>query len=438
MGDCKLKLRTKYILFVALIHIALIILSLNLIKEKIFLFLVAEVVILITIIISVILYRQLIRPINTITSGIESIEDKDFSMKFVKVGHYEMDKLIGVYNKMIDQLRKERLLQQEQHFFLENLISSTPSGIVILDFDDRITSINPAAEEFLGHKEAELLGKNFAAIPGRLAAEMSKIESDGPIVIPISGMKTFRCQKASFVDRGFNHHFIVIEELTEEILKTERAAYEKVIRMMSHEINNSIGAVNSILNSSLNFSDQIHDKDRSTFVEAMEVAIRRNEHLNKFMRNFADIVRIPQPKKTKSDLHELLKMVQMLISSQIKDKKIEWKWELSDNEFLVDLDIHQIEQVLVNILKNAVEAIKDTGEIIIQTEQHPKKRLLIMNNGEKISEETQQKLFTPFFSTKAGGQGLGLTIIREILLNHGFKFSLHTQEDGFTVFGVEF
>ena len=170
----------------------------------------------------------------------------------------------------------------------------------------------------------------------------------------------------------------------------------------------------------------------------MNVAIRRNEHLNKFMRNFADIVRIPQPVKTRSDLHELLKTVQLLISSQIRDKEIKWKWELSGNDLIVDLDIHQIEQVLVNILKNAVEAITNKGEIIIQTEQQPKRRLLILNNGEKISEETQQKLFTPFFSTKTGGQGLGLTLIREILLNHGFNFSLHTRDDGYTVFVMEF
>ncbi len=433
-----MRLRTKYILFVSLIHIVLIILSLNLMKDKILLFLAAEVVIFITIIISILLYRQLIRPINTITSGIESIEDKDFSMKFVKVGHYEMDKLIDVYNTMIDQLRVERVKQQEQHFFLENLIESTPSGIVILDFDERIISVNPAAEEFIDSKIEELEGKIFAEVPGKLAKEISKIESSLPVVVPISGMKTFRCQKACFVDRGFNNRFVVIEELTEELLKTERAAYEKVIRMISHEINNSIGAVNSILNSSLNYSDQIAEGDRTYFVDAMNVAIRRNEHLNKFMRNFADIVRIPEPKKTRADLHELLKTVQLLISSQIGEKEIKWKWDLSDNGLITDLDIHQIEQVLVNILKNAVEAIDKKGEVIIQTQQHPKRRLMILNNGEKISNETQQKLFTPFFSTKAGGQGLGLTLIREILLNHGFNFSLNTYDDGYTVFMIEF
>lgn len=433
-----MKIKTKYILFVTFIHIVLIILSLNLIQDKILYFLLAEFFIICTIIISVILYLQLIRPINTITSGIESIEDKDFSMKFVKVGHYEMDKLIDVYNQMIDQLRKERVKQQEQHFFLEKLIEATPSGNVLLDFDDKIISMNPSAEEFLGVKGTDSIDKCFSELPGKLAAEMSKIETDDAITIAISGMKTFRCQKASFVDRGFNNNFIVIEELTEELLKTERSAYEKVIRLMSHEINNSIGAVNSILNSSLNYKDQIKETDRTYFVEAMEVAIQRNEHLNKFMRNFADIVRIPPPKKTKTDIHELLRSVQKLTSSHIQDKKIEWKWNLSDDKLDLMLDVQQIEQVLMNIFKNSVEAIDKNGKIIIETEDHPKKQLKIYNSGEPISEEIQQKLFTPFFSTKSGGQGLGLTLIREILLNHGFKFALYTQKNGLTVFIIEF
>lgn len=433
-----MKLSTKYILFVTFIHLVLILLSLNLIQGKILYFLLAEVFIICTITISIILYTQLIRPINTITSGIESIEDKDFSMKFVKVGHYEMDKLIDVYNRMIDQLRQERVKQQEQHFFLEKLINATPSGLVILDFDNRIRSLNPAAEEFLEVNETVAVGKKFSDIPGKLASELSIIDTDSAVTIAISGMKTFRCQRASFIDRGFNNNFVVIEELTEELLKTERAAYEKVIRLMSHEINNSIGAVNSILNSSLNYSGQIAETDRTNFVEAMEVAIQRNENLNKFMRNFADIVRIPQPKKTRTDLHELLRSVQKLVASQITEKNIIWKWELAQSQFMILLDVQQIEQVLVNIFKNAREAIGENGKIIIRTEVHPKNKLEIYNSGEPISREIQQKLFTPFFSTKAGGQGLGLTLIREILLNHGFKFTLHTREDGLTVFVIEF
>lgn len=431
-----MKLKIKYILFVSFIHVILILLSLRLFKENIYYFIAAEVFIICTIIISIVLYRQFIQPINTISSGIESLEDKDFSMKFVKVGHFEMDQLIGVYNRMIDQLREERVKQREQHFFLQNLIESSPSGIIILDFDEIITQINPAAESFLELKTDNIIGKTFDKLPGKLPLELNKLQPGNSEIIPISGMKTFKCQKASFVDRGFNHHFILIEELTDELLKTERKAYEKVIRMMSHELNNSLGAVNSILNTCLNFKDQLQKKDKKSYEEALNVAIERNTHLNKFMENFANVVRIPSPKKIETDLHVLLKNVGKFIFADIKKRNIKLRWELDSQPMMVKLDKQQMEQVLVNVFKNAVEAIEKNGEITIVTT--PNRQLIIQDNGKGISEDIQTKLFTPFFSTKKNGQGIGLTVTREILLNHRFKFSLETNEKGETEFVVKF
>jgi len=347
-----------------------------------------------------------------------------------------MDQLIEVYNRMIDQLREERVKQREQHFFLQHLIESSPSGIIILDFDEIITQINPAAESFLGLKIDYIIGKTFDKLPGKLPLELNKLQSGSSEVIPISGMKTFKCQKASFVDRGFNHHFILIEELTDELLKSERKAYEKVIRMMSHELNNSLGAVNSILNTCLTFKDQLQKKDKRSYEEALNVAIERNTHLNRFMENFANVVRIPSPKKIETDLHELLKNVGKFIFADIKKRNIKLHWQLDSQPLMVKLDKQQMEQVLVNIFKNALEAIEKNGEITIITT--PNKQLIIRDNGKGISEDIQQKLFTPFFSTKKNGQGIGLTVTREILLNHGFKFSLETNEKGETEFGVEF
>ena len=430
-----MKLKIKYVLFVTFIHIILILLSLRMFKENIYYFIAAEVFIICTIFISIILYRQFIQPVQTLSSGLESLKDKDFTMKLVTTGHYEMDQLIGVYNKMIDQLRKERLKQQEQHFFLENLVQASPAGIVILDFDGIITNINPAAELFLESTSDKIIGKTFKKINSRLAKALNKLQPGTSEIIPLSGMKTYRCQKASFVDRGFNHHFILIEELTEELLKTERKAYEKVIRMMSHEINNSVGAVNSILASSLNYKNKLAQKDQDQFENAINVAMERNVHLNKFMGNFADIVRIPQPTKKKTDLHQLLKKVQILMQHELEKRHIELEWQLKKEDFLLEMDEQQMEQVLVNIFKNAVEAIEKNGRITVATSA---RQLIIRDNGKGISDDIQQKLFTPFFSTKKNGQGIGLTLTREILLNHGFKFSLETNKKDETEFGVEF
>jgi len=433
-----MSLKAKYILFIILIHVTLIIFSINLIQVNLFYFLLAELIILITIIFSFILYKQLIMPLNTISSGIESIEEKDFSMKFVKVGHLEMDNLIRVYNKMIDQLREERLKQEEQHYFLKNLIEASPSGVILLDFDENITAINPTALNFMNFKKEDILVKNINQLDNRFVEVLKTLEEGKPQTIALSGMQVYKCHKASFLDRGFNHFFIMIEQLTDELVRSEKKAYEKVIRMMSHEINNSIGAVNSILNTCLNYKDQLSPKDASVYENAVKVAIQRNEHLNGFMMNFADVIRLPQPRKNKVDLHKLLHSVCDLMTYDLSSKNIKWEWATAAEPMELLIDPNQMEQVLVNVIKNAAESIEHDGFIRIETSFKPMKTLKIYDNGKGIPSDIEQHIFSPFFSTKKQGQGIGLTLIREILLNHLFRFSLETAENGLTCFTIYF
>jgi len=137
------KIRTQYILFVVIIHITLLLLSFQIFQEKKIWFIISEFFILGSVFLSIRIYRSLIQPIQTITMGVEAIKDRDFNVKFMETGSAEMDKLIGTYNQMIDKLRAEGIKQQEQHFFLDKLIQTSPVGILILDFDENIASLNP-------------------------------------------------------------------------------------------------------------------------------------------------------------------------------------------------------------------------------------------------------------------------------------------------------
>jgi signal transduction histidine kinase len=208
--------------------------------------------------------------------------------------------------------------------------------------------------------------------------------------------------------------------------------------MMSHEINNSVGAINSILQSSLSYGNQLNDDDRKDFEEAIRVAIDRNRGLNTFMANFADVVRIPKPSREECDLHDLLRSVHVLMSSECRRRSISWEWHLSRAPFVVDIDVRQIEQVAVNVIRNALEAISRNGTIVVRTTSSVPRKLMIINNGRGIAPEDRSNLFTPFYSTKRSGQGVGLTLTREILINHGCSFNLETDVCGQTVFWIEF
>ncbi len=432
-----MSLRWRFTLFVILIHTILFGLALWILPHSKLLFIVVEVLLVVILAWSLHLYRTFLKPLNLIAAGVETIRDKDFQSKFLPTGQTELDELIDVYNRMIDQLRDERTKQREQHYFLERLIHATPTGVLILDLDDKVNLINPAAASLLRTSADELLGCTCNHLPGSLGPSLRNMKPGETRVVSISGVNTYRCHKSHFLDRGFHRHFLLIEELTQEILSTQKRAYTSVIRMMSHEVNNTVGAVNSILQSCLSYGSQLQTDDRAEFENAFDVAINRNSGLNSFMSKLASVVRVPAPAKESYDLHEILKSVHVLVSAECQRRNIDWNWKLDDTSMVLNIDVHQIEQVLINIVRNAMEAIDHDGTICIRTSPDSY-RLTVEDSGPGISSEVRERLFTPFFSTKRNGQGVGLTLVREILLNHGCSFNLEQGEKGGAVFWIDF
>lgn len=431
-----MKLRTKFILFICVMHALTIGLSYLVFRQNEWLFLASEVLILVSLAISWSLYRELIQPLQLLVRGIDAISDQDFNVKFVKTGRYEMDRLIMVYNQMIDQLRRERTLQQEQHFFLEKLVETAPMGIVILDYDDRIVGINPKAQAWLKQtgRSAPLpaVGSAISSSTHPVLQAIAALAEGETRTMTFDGAHTFKIRKAQFVDRGFARGFATLEELSADILAAEKRSYGKVIRMMAHEVNNSIGAINSILDTTL----QLHE-GAPEVAEALQVAIERNDHLNQFMRNFADVIRLPEPRLATFDLHGLLRKTAQLMEYKARERQVGFQWALATGPMPVRADAGQLEQVLINVLKNALEAIGQQGTVLFTTTAAPP-RLIIADNGKGLPNDLEGQPFTPFFSNKNGGQGIGLTLAREILGAHGFAFSLRTDPDGWTRFEVGF
>ncbi|AYA37589.1 HAMP domain-containing protein [Hymenobacter oligotrophus] len=430
-----MSLRAKYILFVTLVQVAIAVLAVQFLASKTWLFFVTEGLLVVTAWISVQLYRGFVRPLNLIAAGTQAIRSRDFTMKFLPVGQTEMDQLIDTYNTMIDELRQERITQHEKSYLLERLIAASPAGILLLSFDGTIESLNPAAERCLQLPPAELLGRRPAELPGEWGRALGALQAGQPQVVQLSGMQTYRASTSHFLDRGFTRYFILLEELTQELIRQEKQAYEKLIRMMSHEINNSIGAVNSILQSFRYYAPQLAEDDRPDFEEALDVSVNRNTHLANFIASFANLVRLPAPTPRPTDVHELLKATCRLLQVQSEKRNIKWHWELAPGPLYVALDAQQMEQALLNICKNALEAIDHDGHLWVRTSAQPP-AVVIENDGPGIPAEVQPHLFTPFFSTKRDGQGIGLTMIRDILLHHGFPFSLATQPNGRTAFSI--
>lgn len=432
-----MKLRTKFILFIVIIHLITVALTFFIFRENKLLFIIAELAILLSIVIAWQLYKQLIQPIQLLIQGVEAIKDGDFNVKFTGTGQYEMDELIQVYNQMADALRTERTKQQQQFIFLEKLIDTSPTGIVILNFDENIHAINPRALKLLEMEEKDLVGKAIDDVKHPLLQPIKQLRSGEATSITLNGVNTYKLQKSHFIDRGFARHFVMIEELTTEILAAEKKGYEKVIRMMAHEVNNTIGPVNSILQSTLTADKIWIEGHNQALQDALQVAFERNQNLSIFMRNFSEIVRLPKPKRATIDLHQLISSLAPFIEMMAREKEIQFVYELEKGPFFIHADKQQMEQVLINIVKNSIEAIAEKGAIRFTTHL-ASRQFLVTDNGKGIAEADADQLFSPFFSTKKDGQGIGLTLVKEILINHGYEFSLQTPAPGHTSFVFRF
>lgn len=260
-----------------------------------------------------------------------------------------MDRLIQVYNQMADRLREERIRLQEQNCFLEKIVQTSPTGILILDFDGAVSTANPAAATLLASSIEGLRGKRLTEMCTPLAEALNRLETGES-------------------------------------------------RILS-----------------------------------------RSDQLNRFMAGFAEVARLPAPRRSPCDIRKILQETVLCMSGEAQKKGISWQWEAVEPYPMVALDRIQMEQVFINLLKNAIEAIEHDGIITLRIgAPSPRLPVTVEDNGCGMTAETQANLFVPFFSTKTHGQGIGLTMVKEILLQHGFDFSLESQPGGPTRFTIFF
>lgn len=399
------------------------------------LLLASELVIPVLYVITVWILLRSLKPISSIGRSLNLLREGDFSITLVRTGNKDVDNIIEVYNSMITRLREERLSVREKNHFLDLLIESSPLGIIVVDLDERVTEINSAALKRLGIKARHDKGVLLTALGSDLAIEIAKIDYDKKQLIVLPDGQKYLCRKLFFMDHGFRHPFYIIEEFTDEIRRAEKEAYGKLIRMMAHEVNNTVGSVNSIMSAVCNNPGSFADREEEEITRILGVAIQRNHQLNRFMKNFSNVVKLPAPEKELLSLNELLTVVIDSYRTIMAEKNISIKTIIEEQLPLISADRSQLEHVFINILKNSVEASINNGKITVIAKRDP---LIIVfeDNGTGLTKEAGERIFTPFFSTKPGGQGIGLTLIQEILTNHGFSYSLRNKETGGTEFTI--
>ena len=353
-----------YILVFLLLALGSVLLFLSSQLDTIF-FYIGEGLILFILIYLTFFYRKIVKPLNTIGSGMELLREQDFSSRLSPVGQYEADRIVNVFNRMMEQLKNERLRLREQNNFLDLLIKASPMGVILTTLDEDLSELNPMAQKMLGVRQEDVLGKKMNEIDSPLAAELANVPKGETATVRLNDSNIYRCTHSSFIDRGFQHPFFLIESLTDEVMKAEKKAYEKVIRMIAHEVNNTTAGITSTLDTveqALSSEEGMED-----ICDVMRVCTDRCFSMSRFITRFADVVKIPEPTLSSVNLNDLVFTCKRFMEGMCNDRRIALRMEIDESVKDVMLDAALFEQVLVNIIKNAAESIETDGEIIVRT-----------------------------------------------------------------------
>lgn len=430
--------KARALVYLVLLHLALAALAVPLLLAKPVYLVAAEGAFVLSLAAGAVLVRRLAAPMETLRDGADLLRAGELGTRLLKTGAPEIDALVELFNAMLTRLHEERVRQEEQQAFLARVLDASPLGVVTLDLDGRIDSTSRAAAALLGVPAEGLRGTPLAAAEHPLAQALAQLPPGGSRVVAHAGARRVRIQRSHFLDRGFPKTFYLLDELTEELRLSEKSAYEKLIRMMSHEVNNSGAAVGSLLTSLLTLAPRVPEGDRADFVEALAVSRERIERLNAFMRALAEVVRVPEPRLAPSDPNALARSVLLLLGPLAERAGVTLDLEADPALPVVPLDAALFEQALFNVVKNGVEAAGAGGRVLVRTTAAQRGGLEVVDSGPGIPPEVASELFTPFFTTKPDGQGVGLTFVREVLSSHGFAFSLAGGPGGPTRFEIRF
>ena len=427
-------MRIHFYSYLAALHALLFVLVFYLFRDRPWVFLGLEVLLVGSFLLGVRLLRRALEPLGYTQRLRELLQDQDYAARLRDSGKGsdELSQLIRQFNALLGSLHAERLRIGEQQGFLDRLLEATPSAVIVFDFDGHISLLNPSAAA-LRHREHLL--QQMASLPDGASTMLS--DPDG---------RRYRGQRGQFHDRGFARRFLLLEELTEELQSSERATYEKLVRVLGHEVNNTVAATGSVLESLLFYRRQLAEADGEDFAIAINAVKRRNASLGEFIERFAHVAKLPAPELRPCAVQDVVEDIIYLYREPCRSRGISIGWRHRVEAGPLPLDRHLIEQALQNLVKNAMEAADATqqergGKASIELElvrEADSMRLSVIDSGARLAGVPTSQLFTPFFTTKKGGQGIGLLLVREVLLRHGLAHRLAPNASGETSFDIWF
>ncbi|WP_334028209.1 sensor histidine kinase [Alteromonas sp. P256] len=358
--------------------------------------------------------------------GLLNFKDGEYASTLACTSNDEFGKLCALFNNTADTLRKEKQWLHQRELMLDKVLQSSPDVLLLVNDNRHIVFSNYQARRFFNttHRlEGVLLDDALKEKPTALGDMMSD-SKEGLFTLPIGdkGVETWHLAKGTFLLNNQPHKLFILKQMTRELNRQEVSVWKKVIRVISHELNNSLGPISSLLHSGKIVGKQNSDPRLVRVFHTME---ERIAHLNQFVQGYGKFAKLPPPNFDTINWNDILSQ----LSQQFPFKLI------MSEAVPFQADAVQLEQLLINLLKNAQEAGGSEEEIELAIKQNSTQVIIeVLDGGKGMSESVMANALLPFYSTKANGSGLGLALCREITDAHGGNlFIQNRQHKGLSV-----
>jgi nitrogen fixation/metabolism regulation signal transduction histidine kinase len=367
---------------------------------------------------------RVVRPLQTISNLLLALREEDFSIRANILNRNDpLGEVLHEINALSDTLRDQRLGALEAGALLRAVMEEISVAVFAFDQEQRLKLANRAGEQ--------LLGKTVERMLKRTASELGLAHClEGPPVRTLQGafagsMGRWAIRRSTFRQHGQPHQLLVLADLSHALREEERQAWQRLLRVLGHELNNSLAPIRSISGSlgQMMAREPLPSDWRQDMNEGLAVISARAEALSRFMADYSRLARLPQPKLQPVQIGPLLNRV-VGLEHRLKVALI------AGPELTISADPDQLEHVLINLVRNAVDAASETkGQVSCSwSKAGPQVEVRVEDDGPGLANTAN--LFVPFFTTKPTGSGIGLALSRQIAEAHGGSLSLQNKQEG--------
>ncbi|MBL6447160.1 ATP-binding protein [Fulvivirga sp. 29W222] len=401
------------------------------------------------------LIKSLERNNEELISFLDSIRHDDISHNYrTDFKNEDTNRLNNELNKALKDLREVRKEKEADFQYLKNIVQHVGIGLITFNRTGKVQIINTAAKKLLrvnnidNIKDLSSVSENLVDIFLRLKTggrDLIRLEIGGDIV-------QLAIYAIELTLRGEEFKLVSVQNIQNELEEKEMEAWQNLVRVLTHEIMNSVTPISSLantvedeLNEQLNNDQEINQISNEEIADlhlAIQTIKKRSQGLIRFVQDFRNLTHIPKPKIAEINVKELLKEMLMLHKREIEDNKVNANIRVDPANMTINADKELIEQVLINLIKNATQAFDEQTNRLVELnayfDEKSRPVISVKDNGNGIDDEALEKIFIPFFTTKKNGSGIGLSLSRQIMRQHQGMLGVKSKMDEGTEFFLRF